>query len=128
MKTHRYYHLAALLASVGDELADDLDHTEPSASVVRLRKLEGAAGYIQRAAELLLDCEPSPELAAEVRALEAMCLCGHDRGEHMTEGPWPCEHLGDGCACTGYLDAAPTIPVAMPPDWMSDGVAEGSST
>jgi hypothetical protein len=118
----RYYHLAALLASIADELADDHDCTAEALERFdhsRARKLASAAGYIHRAAELVLDCEPSPELAAEVRALDAMCLCGHDRGEHLTEGPWACSHLGDDCACTGYLDAAPTIPVNVPPEWMA---------
>lgn len=110
----RYYDLAAQLEAIATELEDDLELDAPpvsesvAVSVTRVRKIVDAAEGIRRAAELVLDCEPSTELAAEVRALEVMCQCGRDRGTHLA---------GDGGTedgvCFGFVEAAPTIPAGF---------------
>ena len=118
---NRYYHLAALLASIVDELADDVRLTDP-VEALTVRRLEGAAGYIQRAAELVLECELSPELAAEVHALEALCVCGLERGEHMADPPFGTE---DGLCVTGFRpakrDTLPDLMTWSPPTAANDG-------
>ncbi|MGH8748828.1 MAG: hypothetical protein ACREU5_06950 [Burkholderiales bacterium] len=53
--------------------------------------------------------------ASKVAALAAFCRCGHDRGEHLVDGPHGCEHVEtmgaddgaevvDPCMC-GYFEA-----------------------
>jgi hypothetical protein len=104
-----YYEIAEALVDLSEELRGSNDDHEPAAVN---RKIEGAAGYMLRAAELLLELDVGPELAEEVRALAALCECGHDQGDHMVEAPHVCE--GDAlevdpgqldCGCTGFRPA-----------------------
>jgi hypothetical protein len=80
------------LAAIALELQESIhppDLSTPRACADRLRVLS-AAGHAMQAAELLLEVEGVP-LAAEVRALEILCTCGLDLGDHMTEFPHPSE-------------------------------------
>lgn len=95
-----YRKLGEIVAEIALDLQEGLAEPPP-----RARKLEAACDYLMRAAELLLELDPSPELAAEVRALEALCLCGHDKGDHGVEAPHLCEGICPvpyGCPCPGY--------------------------
>lgn len=82
-----YHELAELLVAEAAELADELQG-EPLPS--RQRKILVAFRHLHRAAELVLELDPSPELSAEVLALQTLCLCGHDRGDHGAEAPHLC--------------------------------------
>ena len=85
----RYHDIAEVFAEYAAEIDEDAGELAPMTR--RRRTLEGAAALILRAAELLLELDVGPELAAEVRALEALCQCGHDRGDHFVDAPHACD-------------------------------------
>jgi hypothetical protein len=47
------------------------------------------------------------EVPADAAALDALCLCGHMKGEHLARPPHDCEGDGPMCECPGYQAAAP---------------------
>jgi hypothetical protein len=97
-----YDHAGNELAQLALELQESIqapDASSPRAIADRAR-VDAAAELAMRAAELLLELEGEP-LAPEVEALEAICLCGLDRGEHLCDSPYPSE---DG-RCPGYVQA-----------------------
>lgn len=105
---NRYQEIGDVLEGYADEL-EGFFYDDQTAHELDVTKK--AAGHLQRAAALLLGLGVSEPLAAEVLALEAMCRCGKDLGEHGTEPPFP-RHLEPSglLVCDGFQAAASTCP------------------
>lgn len=113
-----YQELAELLVAEANTLLDELDD-RGEVLPTRERKLLQACGHLHRAAELVLELDPSDSLTAAVRALSDLCLCGHDRGDHETKAPYRCEPYYDNeCDCPGYAPARPMLETL--PDFMTE--------
>jgi hypothetical protein len=101
-----------VLRHLGEQVAElALELQEIAIASPHTRDVDAAAAYLMLAAEKLLELDPSPELAAEVLALQALCLCGRDRGDHLAEPP----HASEDGTCEAFapvrerLDTLPDL-------------------
>jgi hypothetical protein len=114
-----YQELAELLVAEANSLLDELDG-RGEALPTRERKLLKACGHLHRAAELVLELDPSDSLSAAVRSLSDLCCCGHDQGDHETKTPYRCEpYYHNECDCPGYAPASDDD-LGTLPDFMTE--------
>jgi hypothetical protein len=119
---------------IGDVLDGYLEELEGLAfddtTAAQCGAIRAACGHIQRASALLLGLAISEPLRAEVEALEALCACGHDRGDHLVEPPHLCDHevsFGTAghaetfhCGCDAFREAGTRPPPEAPPTDVSE--------
>jgi hypothetical protein len=87
MSSFDVFRMSIAVERLAEELRCSAFDDTDAAECLALRDVAALLEYASGRLDKLLDAEVHPDVAA----LAAMCVCGHDRGEHLVDAPHTCE-------------------------------------